>query len=381
MLMTFILSYSQESKEILEMLVEKQIISQNEADKLIKESSAQKEPSLVQKEKSAFQSEAFRLSGYGQIIYDWKENADAGGANNSINVARAILFAVGRLGSQNQFGYMLMYDFGPKHCLHELYGEWLPVNAFNVRFGQYKTPFTMENPMSPTRIETINFTRSALALSGSTGDFNGLAGGAKAGRDAGIQISGQLFPADEFSRMEYYAGLFNGTGFNTSDSDNHKDFIGTAYWLPVKGFRIGGSIYCGKLHFGLNPNEAASYGLSNELAAGSHVRNRWVVGAEYNGKHCYVRSEYIAGNDGGLRRAGCYGTAVWKFIPNKWEALGKYDFYDKNTAVDKNEINEITVGINCYFAYLCRIQLNYIHTDDKASGKNNSLAAQLQLFF
>jgi hypothetical protein len=339
--------------------------------------------SPIQKTKNAFTSENFQLFGYGQIIGNFSEYPDRGQvrttANSSIDVARAILFATGRLGSKNQFGYMLMYDFGPNSGLHELYGEWLPLDAINLRFGQYKIPFTIENPMSPTRIETIYFSRSASAMSGSAGDFNqfgitgpnGQPGAVKAGRDAGFQLSGKLVKKDDFFRLEYYTGLFNGTGFNTKDNNNHKDFIGTVYLQPIKGLRVGGSVYSGKLF----------YSTDGELPPSDHVRDVWTVGAEYNNTHFYGRTEYISANNGDVKRQGYYGSAVWKFIPRQWEVVGKCDFYDKDTAIDQNETIDITAGINYYFAPLSRIQLNYIFTDDKALGKNNALAAQLQVFF
>jgi hypothetical protein len=338
--------------------------------------------SMIQKTKNAFMSESFQLSGYGQIIGNTSENPDRGQvrttANNSIDIARAILTATGRLGAENRFKYLLMYDFGPNSCLHELYGEWLYNDAVNVRFGQYKIPFTIETPLSSARIETIYFSRSTASMAGGSGDFNqygitglqGQAGSSKVGRDAGLQLSGKLFKKNDFYRLEYYTGLFNGTGLNTKDNNNHKDFIATAYWQPIKGLRLGGSVYSGKLYYA-----------SNGQSAANHVRNVQAISADYTSKFFYGRSEYLTANNGGLKRNGYYGLAIWKFVPDKWEVLGKYDFYDKNTAIGQNETTDFTAGINYYFAYLTRIQLNYIYTNDKALGKNNAVAAQLQLFF
>jgi phosphate-selective porin len=339
---------------------------------------AQENEEITKKLKDAFTSEVFQLYGYGQIIDNISRRPDLGIArttsNNSFDIARVIVLATGRLGLQKQFGYMLMYDFGPNACLHELYGEWLPKDAFNVRFGQFKIPFTIENPMSSARIETIYSSRSVGAMSGSTNDFNqlepnGVRAGAKAGRDAGLQLSGRLFKKDDFFQIEYYTGLFNGTGLNTKDNNNHKDFIGTVYYQPVKDLRIGGSIYSGKLNAPIN------------MIRGNHVRNLWTAGAEYRGKKFYARLEYIAAGNGGLKRDGYYGSAVWKFFPNKWEVLGKYEYYDENKSIRDNEIKDITVGVNYYLAYLTRIQLNYIFTDNKALGTNSAVATQLQLFF
>jgi len=342
---------------------------------------AQTGETKIQKVKKAFQSESFQLSGYGQIMYNVNEYPSRSltpeVANNSIDIVRAFLMMSGKLGVNNQFGYMLIYDFGPGSKLYELYGEWMPSKAINLRFGQFKTPFTIENPFSLSRIETVNPSRLVAAMTGSTGDFNQWeADGrvvAKTGRDAGLQLSGFLFPEKNFFRVEYYAGLFNGTGMNTKDNNNHKDFIGTVYAYPIKEFKLGGSIYSGKL--------PAYLQTQGHLPGDNFNTNRWTVGAEYKGTHLYGRAEYIAANDGGLKRNGYYGLLVWKFVPNKWEVLGKYDYYNKNTSVKNNDISDFTFGINYYFAYLSRIQLNYIHSDNRADGKNNAVAAQLQVFF
>jgi hypothetical protein len=272
---------------------------------------------------------------------------------------------------------MLMFDFGPNAQLLELYGEWLPTKALNVRFGQYKTPFTIENPISPSRIETINFSRPAAAMSGSVGDLNQWEPDGKAvikaGRDAGFQLFGFLFPTSDFFRFEYYAGLFNGTGMNRKDNNNHKDFIGTIYAYPVKAFKLGGSIYLGKL-----PSYLKEQG---HLPGDNFDINRWTIGAEYKGTQLYGRTEYIATDDGGLKRDGYYGLLLWKIVPSKWEILGKYDYYNLNTQIKNNVISDYTFGVNYYFAYLSRLQFNYIYSDNKTGGNNHALAAQLQVFF
>ena len=333
--------------------------------------------------KGAFTSEVFQLSGFGQIAGIISEHPNRGLAspttNSSFDIAKARLTAAGKLSNKKQFGYLLMYDFEHTARLQELYGEWLPSDAISVRFGQYSIPFTIENQMSPSRIETVHFSRSVDAMAGSSGDFNQFEHGGgikgKAGRDAGLQVSGRLFKKDDFFRIEYLTGLFNGTGLNTRDNNNRKDFIGTVYYYPVKTLRIGGSVYSGKL-------DAPARNDIPTAVQGKHGRNLWTVGAEYNSKKFYARTEYISGNNGGLKREGYYGSAVWKFAPDKWEVLGKYEYYDKDKSIKDNEISDITVGVNYHLAYLTYIQLNYIYTDDKALGTtNNAVVMQLQLFF
>ena len=342
---------------------------------------AQDNETGIQKIKNAFQSESFRLSGYGHVQYNISEyperSLSSGRANHSIDITRAFLIANGKLGDHNQFGYMLMFDFGPNAKLYELYGEWLPAKTVNVRFGQFKIPFTIENPISLSRIETVNPSRPVSAMSGGRGDFNQFEPDgrivSKTGRDAGLQLSGFLFPVNDFFRLEYHAGLFNGTGMNTKDNNNHKDLVGTVYTYPMKKFKLGGSIYSGKL-----PSYLREQG---HLPGDNLSVFRWTVGAEYKDAQFCGRTEYMKASDGDLERAGYYALLVWKPVPDQWEVLGKYDYYNKNTSIKNNDIYDFTFGVNYYFAYLSRIQLNYIYTDNQAVGRNHALAAQLQVFF
>jgi hypothetical protein len=324
------------------------------------------EANKLQTLKTAFQSTRFHLSGYGQIEYNLTEHADADRPNSSLDVSRLILLLSGRLGENNQFGYSLMYDFGPTARLQELYGEWTPLASIGLRAGQCKVPFTLENPISASRIETIRFSRSASAMSGNSGDVNqfdrdGRSIGSKGGRDAGVQLSGRLFPRNNGYRFEYAAGLFNGTGLNTRDNDNHKDFVATAYWSPIPGLRLGGSLYAGKF-----------YDIS---------RDRRAATAEYSVRRFYGRAEYLSASDGALKREGYYASLVWKLVPERWEIVGKYDYYNSNTALKNNDISDLTAGLNYYFAPLSRLQLNYVYTDYASASTNHTLLAQLQVYF
>lgn len=357
------ISFGQSTNDILKMLVDKEMISQEDAEALQAQSSEKKDNPL-EKIRSAFNSsEIFKLSGYGQLLYQASENAEV---NNTMRVNRAILFATGNLNPQ--ISYMIMYDFGPRAGLHELYGEYTPFNAVSVRFGQFKVPFTIENPRSPTRWEGIFGSLSVNALAGISTDVIG----AKSGRDMGLQLSGKFLKKKDFYSFEYYTGLFNGTGMNTTDNNNHKDFAGTFIYQPFKGLQLAGSLYSGK----------AFYAMEGETEPQNHVRNRWSAGGEFSNRHWYGRAEYLYGNDGGIHKDGYYGVAMWKILPDKLEFFGKYDYFNPDKDMSNYEIKEITGGVNYYFGLLSRIQLNYIYTDNNTIGQtNNTVAAQLQLFF
>ncbi len=355
-------SFGQSSESILKMLVEKEMISREDADALIEESKKEENKSIISKIKTAFNSsEIFRLSGYGQALYQASDNREI---NNEMKINRVILFATGNLNSK--ISYMVMYDFGPKAGLHEFYGEYTPITAVSGRFGQFKIPFTIENPMSPTRWEGIYGSLSVNALAGISTDVIG----AKAGRDMGFQLSGKLLKKNDFYLVEYAAGLFNGTGMNTPDNNNHKDFTGTLTYQPIKGLKLAGSGYSGK----------APYKMPDDDAIKNHVRNRWSGGGEFTNLHWYFRSEYLYGNDGGIHKDGFYFVGMRRLLPEKLEIFGKYDYYNPDKEGRINKMYEYTAGINYYFGFLSRIQLNYIHSDFGYT-TNNMIATQLQLFF
>ncbi len=355
-------SFGQSSENILKMLVEKEMISQEDADALIEKSKKEQNKNVLAKIKTAFNnSEIFKLSGYGQAVYQASDKKEI---NNELKINRIILFATGNLNPK--LSYMVMYDFGPKAGLHEYYGEYTPIAAINGRFGQFKTPFTIENPMSPTRWEGIYGSLSVNALAGISTDVIG----AKAGRDMGFQLSGRLLKKNDFYRIEYAAGLFNGTGMNTPENNNHKDFTGTLTYQPIKGLKLAGSGYSGK----------APYKMPEDNTTKNHVRNRWSIGGEFANPHWYGRSEYLYGNDGGIHKDGFYAVGMWKPIPEKLEIFGKYDYYNPDQDGRISKMYEYTAGINYYLGFLSRIQLNYIHSDF-GEKKNNMIATQLQLFF
>ncbi len=357
------LSFAQSTDDILKLLVEKEMITQEDANALKKEEKKDS-TTVLTKIKTAFAgSDVFKLSGYGQIVFNSTNNSVVT-TNTDMRVNRIILFASGNL--KPKLSYLIMYDFGPRSGLHECYGEYTPIDAISIRFGQYKVPFTLENPMSPTRWEGIYGSLSVNALAGISTDVIG----AKAGRDMGLQLSGKLFKKNDFYRIEYYAGLFNGTGFNTPDNNNHKDFAGTLIFQPLKGLKLAGTGYSGK----------APYVKPGESIPRNHVRNRWSAGGEFSSRNWYARSEYLYGNDGGIDRNGYYFTGMWKILPERLDFFGKYDYYNPDKNESSTAIREYTGGINYYFSFLSRVQLNYIHTDTK-SQSYNTVAAQLQLFF
>lgn len=88
-----------------------------------------------------------------------------------------------------------------------------------------KTCFTLENQMSSSVYETVNFSRVIERLAGFSGDVCGNQGG----RDMGLQVGGELFKTsvDDYF-LEYRTGVYNGSGLSMKDHNDAKDFFGSA---------------------------------------------------------------------------------------------------------------------------------------------------------
>jgi len=260
-------------------------------------------------------------------------------------------------------------------ALYELHVQWNPTTYFNAKIGQFKVPFTLENLISLPNLETVYYSRAILNLAGMDNDVLNYQNSINStGRDIGIQASGSFVNLGTHDLVQYAVGMFQGAGINKADPDNSKDFAGTLTLQPIKGLRVGGSAYFGESTYAI-PDQ--NIDLSN------HVRNRWALSAEYKTDRLMARTEWLHGNDAGIRKEGIYGLVSYYVIPKKLNILCNVDYYNDNKDISK-EVTDYTAGINYYFYPQCRLQVNYTYSDyskkwDARSA--NSIAAQLQVVF
>ncbi|MDR3059620.1 MAG: hypothetical protein LBU84_15970, partial [Prevotella sp.] len=206
------LIYAQDSNnELLKKLVEKNVLTQSEADSL-RQKPVQKEgnPSFsqtVDKVREAFNTPYMRFGGYGLFMYKYNDLAET---KHSLD-ARVIFLSMRGEITKN-FKYFILAEF-VKPMPYEFWGEWSPANEFNLRLGQMKTPLSLENQMSLTDIEAVLNTRSVSSLIGMTGDVQQEQNGKNnSGRDVGIMAHGNLFNMQTHDLLEYRIGVYQGTG-------------------------------------------------------------------------------------------------------------------------------------------------------------------------
>lgn len=317
-----------------------------------------------------FNSPYLQLGGNGQFMYKY---SDVDAIHHDTKAKNLFLSINGKLNDSFRYGVLLEFV---NPSVQEFWGEWTANQAFNLKVGQFKSPFTIESQFVPATLETASYSRTIANLVGYAGEDDVLKaqnGKNNFGRDAGIMASGELIPLANHNLVQYSVGLFQGTGVVTSETNNNKDFAGMLLLKPVKEFRIGGGAYFGQ----------ATYFKAGEDTLNDHVRNRWFLSADYNSERFNARTEWVHGNDGGIKKEGVYVLGLYYIIPKKLNVLGKVDYYNKNKEVNA-DVLDYTCGINYCFYPQCRVQLNYTYSDysEEWGVKNSNVVfAQLQVAF
>lgn len=317
-----------------------------------------------------FNSPYLQLGGNGQLMYNY---SDVDEIHHNTRAKNLFLSVNGKLNDSFRYGFLLEFV---NPSVQEFWGEWTADRAFNLKVGQFKSPFTLESQLVPATLETASYSRTIANLVGYAGsdDVMRLQNGKNNfGRDAGIMASGELIPLAGHHLLAYSVGLFQGTGVTTNATNNNRDFAGMLLFKPIKELRVGGGAYFGQ----------ATYVKPGTDIYSDHVRNRWYLSADYKSKRITARAEWLNGNDAGVKKEGVYALGLYYLIPEKLNLLGKVDYYNRNKSGNA-DVFDYTFGINYYFYPQCRVQLNYTYSDySKEWGAKNSnvVFAQIQVGF
>ncbi len=308
--------------------------------------------------------ERITLQGYIQVGYSYDDKAKK---NNSFDVNRAILMARGQI--TDRWSCYFMYSLAGTGKILEAYTEYRFLPGLTARLGQFKTQYTLENPISPCYTELVSCYSQAVAYLAGTNSSNPL-NAANGGRDMGLLIYGDLLN----SFLSYNLAVMNGQGINVKDKNNHKDIVGGLYLHPLKGFTVGGSFIQGK------GNAVAVSVINPDIAIGdNYKRNRWAIGASYKSKPIDLRSEYLAGKDGHVKSNGYYCTASVHVLP-KFDVVASYDYLNRNKAIGDKQTNYVA-GIQYWFYPKCRLQAQYTYRNPKHGENSNLIQAQIQVRF
>ncbi|MFV0418034.1 MAG: hypothetical protein ACK5KT_04770 [Dysgonomonas sp.] len=157
---------AQDSNELLKKLVEKNILTQSEAEEL-KSSAKEKEKSTTpttQKVRNLFNSPYIQLGGNGQLMYRY---SDIDKVHHDFKPKNLFISLNGKLNDSFRYGFLLEMV---NPSVQEFWGEWTAAKTFNVKVGQFKSPFTMESQLVPATLETASYSRTISNLVGYAGE-------------------------------------------------------------------------------------------------------------------------------------------------------------------------------------------------------------------
>lgn len=232
-------------------------------------------------------SDYLQIHGFVDTQFDYTRQRENDGSLTQTNVfmlRRARFDFSGRFHPMLDFRLQADMAFSPR-----LLDAWLRVKFCkyaHLWIGQIKTPYTMDNFLSPLDLEFVELSQSVAALAGFV-DISGVTDYAN-GLEIGAMLSGTLVDyelnGERIPILNYYAGIFGGAGINIKKDNLSKDFSARVDFYPfVKGFRLSGSVYYG------------NYPLYSDRDA---PRIRYSGGAEYLGRHWTARAEYLQGITG-----------------------------------------------------------------------------------
>ena len=360
-----------------------------------------------------------KLSGYGMTQYQYSGQKNA--ESNSFNIRMARISLEGRIADDFYWKTQVQFNgntsnLGSSPRMVDLFAEWQKFEYFKVKIGQFKNPFTFENPMHPIDQGFMGYSQNVSKLAG----FSDRAGEhASNGRDIGLQFQGDFLKnANGRNLLHYQVGVFNGQGINTKDVDNQKNVIGGVWLMPVSGMRIGAFGWTGSYARKGNwtetvadPTSSVTPGATKEITHTNEVRklaqNRYAFSFEYKKDGWTVRSEYIHStgkafaksltsfNDTnskdcslnekiGDKAQGVYGLVIAPLaqLPknSRIDIKARYDMYQPNGKSNMQK-TQYEAGLNFHIGKRFSILTEYALVNDKTLAKHNYSMADAEVCF
>lgn len=369
-----------------------------------------------------------KLSGYGMTQYQYSGQKDA--ESNSFNIRMARISLEGRIAGDFYWKTQIQFNgntstLGSSPRMVDLFAEWQKYEYFKVKIGQFKNPFTFENPMHPIDQGFMGYSQNVSKLAG----FSDRAGEhASNGRDIGLQFQGDFLKnANGRNLLHYQIGVFNGQGTNTKDVDQQKNVIGGIWVMPVSGMRIGAFGWTGSYARKGTWNDDEQGNIIYEKdAAGNSVldkdgkpvketfsgtrnlnQNRYAFSFEYKKDGWTVRSEYIHStgkafaksitnfNDAnakdcnlnakiGDKAQGVYGLVIAPLaqLPknSRIDVKARYDMYQPNGKSNMQR-TQYEAGLNFHIGKRISILTEYALINDKTLAKHNYSMADAEICF
>jgi len=319
-------------------------------------------------------SEALQLGGMVQVQSEAGDQGDArfSDGNDRFYLRRARLNAAGRF--LEEFNFRAELDLAGSLAnttafraqLTDAYVNWNRFDSANVRVGQFKTPFGLEQLYQDSQ---LTFAERSLVSDRLT-----------PGRQLGAQAGGEYW----FDRFNWAAGVFNGNGINQNFNDNDRFLeVARVSVAPVSGryfdqpsrwtigidsFRSRDANVSMATEFGIDstPTSAAKDNIFAGVRRGIGYDSQVQFGPfEAWGEYLQVTFDPSDRLPlGHLKSNGWSGQLSAFVIDNKLQLAARRERFDPNANVAGNETATTTLGANWYFKQNdIKLQLDWLRSD------------------
>ena len=285
-----------------------------------------------------------------------------------------------------QFDFKMEGDFGQSDgtsgnrtafSATDIWVNYHQFPAAQVKIGQYKAPFGLEQLTPDTSLLTIERTLPTGAI---TPD-----------RQIGAELWGKPFTnfwPEQKDLLTYYAGIFNGNGRNITVNDNNNFmFVGRLELQPFKDvfgkgsfLKLGGDVLNSRDEQGVNISQSSNLlvnddgSLSPFVLPSADERTAWSVDAwlrmgpfdligEYLQEHVEGRTvNGVPPAFSNFTTDGFYVTGAYYFIPKKLQAVVQWQYLNPGQK-GNDGLYSILGGLNYYIhGDDLKFMVNYVHT-------------------
>src|SRR5437773_5917539 len=260
----------------------------------------------------------------------------------------------------------------------DIWLNWHQFPAAQVKIGQYKAPFGLEQLTPDTQLLTIERTLPTGAI---TPD-----------RQIGAELWGKPFTSiwpEQKDLLTYYAGIFNGNGRNITVNDNNNFmFAGRLELQPFTGkiagqpsfLKLGGDVLNSRDEAGVNISQSSNLLVNSDGSLSPcnlpspDERTAWSVDAwlelgpfdlvgEYLQEHVEGRTvNGVPPTFSNFTTDGFYVTGGYYLLPKKLQAVVQWQYLNPGQK-GNDGLYSILGGLNCYIhGNDLKLMVNYIHT-------------------